>query len=85
MATLTFDTLKLARKLEAGGFTHEQATTAAEAFSDSFREQADVATKSDVIDLRAEFHRELAAVVWKIAALLLAQAGAIVAILKLLP
>lgn len=85
MATLTFDTLKLARKLETGGFTPQQAASAAEAFAESFREQADVATKADVADLRAELHRELGAIVWKIAALLLAQAGGIVALVKFLP
>ena len=35
MAVITFDTLKLADKRQAGGFTSEQARTAASAFADS--------------------------------------------------
>ncbi len=67
MATITFDTLKLARKLEAAGFSREQATG------------------MDIAELRTEFHRELGAMIWKVAALLLAQGASIVALLKLLP
>ena len=33
MATVAFDTLKFAERLEAGGFTHDQAKAAAEAFA----------------------------------------------------
>ena len=35
MAVITFDTLKLADKLQAGGFTSEQARTAALAFAET--------------------------------------------------
>lgn len=36
--TIAFDTLRLADRLEAGGFTMEQAKTAASALSDAFQE-----------------------------------------------
>lgn len=35
MTTLTFDTLKFVEKLEAGGFSHQQAKAAAEAFAEA--------------------------------------------------
>lgn len=44
--TLAFDTLKFADRLEAGGFTGEQAKTAEAALSDTFSES--VATKADL-------------------------------------
>ncbi len=51
MAVL-FDTLKLSRRLEQAGFTHDQAVGAAEALSDAIT--GDLATKADIADLRAE-------------------------------
>ncbi|MBF0562224.1 MAG: DUF1640 domain-containing protein [Alphaproteobacteria bacterium] len=48
MSTITFDTLKLARKLEASGFTAQQAAGAAEAVSESVAEVSGLATKSDI-------------------------------------
>lgn len=50
MAAVLFDTLKLAKNLEAGGFTVEQAQAAAGAFAD-IAASADVATKADLRDL----------------------------------
>lgn len=44
--TIAFDTLKFADRLAAGGFTGEQAKTAASALSDTFAES--VATKADL-------------------------------------
>lgn len=44
--TIAFDTLKFADRLAAGGFTGEQAKTAAAALSDTFTES--VATKADL-------------------------------------
>lgn len=44
-----FDTLKLADRLAAGGFTQEQAKTAASALSEALT--ADLATKTDLIGL----------------------------------
>ncbi|MBW4090308.1 MAG: DUF1640 domain-containing protein [Proteobacteria bacterium] len=51
MAVL-FDTLKLSRRLEQAGFTHDQAVGAAEALSDAI--SGDLATKADIAELRAE-------------------------------
>ena len=60
MASLVFDTLKLAKRLsDASGI--------------------------DIAEPRTELHRELSAMTWKVAALLLAQAASIVALLKLFP
>ncbi len=50
MSTVTFDTLKLSRKLESAGFTHEQAVGAAEALADTLVDF--VATKHDIELLR---------------------------------
>jgi hypothetical protein len=51
MATITFDTLKLARKLEAAGFPQRQAADTAEALADSLGEVSDLATKADLAEL----------------------------------
>jgi hypothetical protein len=48
MATITFDTLKLARKLEAAGFPQKQAADTAEALAQSLGEVSDLATKADL-------------------------------------
>ena len=50
MAVVAFDTLKLADKLQAGGFTAEQARTAASAFAEAVS-GADLATRADVAPL----------------------------------
>jgi hypothetical protein len=52
MTAVTFDTLKLARRLESAGFTREQADGAAEALADSLSNE--IATKGDIAELRAE-------------------------------
>ncbi len=52
MTAVTFDTLKLARRLESAGFTREQADGAAEALADSLSNE--IATKGDISELRAE-------------------------------
>jgi hypothetical protein len=60
MATITFDTLKLARKLEAAGFPHRQAADTAEALADSLGEVSDLATKADLAELKAELKADMA-------------------------
>lgn len=82
MGTITFDTLKLARKLEAGGFTPEQATTAATALSEAMAEVPDLPTRADLKAELAETKAEL--LKWMFGGLA-AQAALIVALLKLLP
>lgn len=51
MATLSFDTLKLARRLESAGFSSKQAGDTAEALAESFRETSGLATKQDLVEL----------------------------------
>jgi hypothetical protein len=49
MTTLTFDTLKFADKLQASGFTQEQAKGAASAFAEVTAEStSQLATKADL-------------------------------------
>jgi hypothetical protein len=50
MTAVPFDTLKLAGRLEDGGFTHEQAKTAASALAEAMA-GAELATKNDIIQL----------------------------------
>jgi hypothetical protein len=50
--TVAFDTLKLARRLEAAGFPTKQAQDTAEALGDALT--ANVATQTDIQALRAE-------------------------------
>lgn len=56
MATITFDTLKYAKKLEAAGIPAAQAEAMAEAQKDIFSETLDatLATKNDVRDIKSE-------------------------------
>ena len=61
MPVVAFDTLKLADRLQAGGFSAEQARTAASAFADAMS-SSDVATKSDLKELRAELKAEIGSV-----------------------
>jgi hypothetical protein len=56
MSTVLFDTLKLADRLEAGGFTPSQAHAASSALADAFQDQ--VATKSDIAELKTELKAE---------------------------
>jgi len=52
MAAIPFDTLKFVEKLEAGGFTHQQAKAAAEAFADATGQE--LATKGDIVAVRSD-------------------------------
>lgn len=61
MAVVAFDTLKLADRLEAGGFTAVQARTAAGAFADAMS-GSDLATKADLAEAKAELKSDVAAV-----------------------
>lgn len=80
MASITFDTLKLARKLEAAGFSAQQAADTAEALAEAIGEST---VTREYLDLRlAELKAEL--LPWMFGALA-AQAGIIVTLLKLLP
>lgn len=55
MVAIPFDTLKFAEKLEAGGFTAQQARTAAEAFADATSQE--LATKADIAAVRSDMEK----------------------------
>ena len=61
MAAVPFDTLKLARRLEAAGFPGKQAGDTAEALAEAMS-GAELATKSDLAALKAELMAEFALV-----------------------
>jgi len=61
MAVVAFDTLKLADRLQAGGFTADQARAAASAFADAMVD-SDLATKVDLAAVKAELKADIAAV-----------------------
>lgn len=50
MSAIPFDTLKLSERLQAGGFTAEQARAAASALAEA-ASSADIATKADLLSL----------------------------------
>ena len=86
MATITFDTLRFSKRLEAAGFTPQQAEAVAEAFKEATSEE--LVTKSYLDARLAELKAEIRAgqidlVKW-IAGLMLAQAALIAALVKLL-
>jgi hypothetical protein len=84
MAGVAVDTLKLARRLEAAGFPAKQAADTAEAIAEAI---GDSVVTREYLDLRlAELKASLKAelLTWMFGALA-AQAGIIVALLKLLP
>jgi hypothetical protein len=56
MATITFDTLKFAERLEKAGMTREQASAISEAQKDALSEALDttLATKLDIADVKTE-------------------------------
>lgn len=80
MTTVTFDTLKFARRLKDAGMAEAQAEAFAEAFQDAQR-QVDVVTKAD---LRAELAELKTDIVKWVAGMLLLQAGLVAALVKLL-
>lgn len=60
MTTITFDTLKLANRLKAGGFSAEQADTTASALAESLGEVSDLATRGDLLTVKADLKADLA-------------------------
>ena len=65
MSSVTFDTLKFVERLEAGGFSHDQAKAAADAFSDALRDsvvtqaglhEALQPIKTDVSTIKLDVH-----------------------------
>jgi hypothetical protein len=61
MATIAFDTLRYARKLESAGFSKQQAEGLAEAQLESVKEIAgDIATKADLGELHTLVKADIA-------------------------
>ena len=89
MSSITFDTLKLAQRLEAAGFPPKQAADTAQALAESLGEVPTLATKAGVEQAAAELKVLIAGskadiLKWMFTSLF-AQAAVIVALLKLLP
>lgn len=79
MATITFDTLKFVKKLEAAGVPPEQAEAFAEAFRDATGEEL---VTRDYLDSRLE-NVKSDIIKW-VAGLLIAQGAVIATLVKLL-
>ncbi|MFM8341562.1 MAG: DUF1640 domain-containing protein [Methylomonas sp.] len=65
MTTITFDTLKLTRKLEAAGFTSQQAEAEVEAFAEILS-ATDVVSRKDLQLELAPIRAELTLLKWMI-------------------
>jgi len=89
--TVAFDTLKLARRLEAAGFPTKQAQDTAEALGDALT--ANIATQADIQALRADLRAEIATlrvemIKWVVGvgvAGVLAIGGMLLALMRMLP
>ena len=64
MSAVAFDTLKFVEKLESGGFSHEQAKAAAQAFADATSEQ--LVTKSDLKEEIAPLKADIGLLKWMV-------------------
>lgn len=94
MTTLTFDTHQFIRTLQDAGFEQPQAEAVANAFKDASN-QAEIITKSDIYSLHRNLRESELRIeakisdikydlVKRIAGMLLAQAGLVAALVKLL-
>lgn len=83
MATIPFDTLKFVEKLEAGGFTHQQAKAAAEAFAEATSQE--LATKADVTRLETALQLLEQRMTIKLGGLIVAATGLLLAAIRYLP
>ncbi len=80
MASVAFDTLKFVEKLEAGGFTPQQAKAAAQAFVDATGEQ--LVTKTDLREELAPVKADIAILKWMCGFTLAAVMGIFYLLLK---
>jgi hypothetical protein len=92
MSTITFDTLKFAKKLEAAGMAIKEAEALAEAQNDAFGEMvnmSELATKKDLALSDAALRKDLAEMKYDllkwIIGLALAQFALLISILLKLP
>ena len=71
MSSITFDTLKFARKLKAAGVPESQAEAEAEALAEAFAEalESQLATKGDI----AKIEKELLLIKWMVALVIAAE------------
>ena len=83
MSAIPFDTLKFVERLEAGGFTHQQAKAAAEAFADATSQE--LATKTDILMLRNEMLMLEQRITIKLGGMLVIAVGVILAAVRYLP
>jgi len=82
MAVITFDTLQFVQTLEKAGVDREQASAFAHAVRDSHA-AAELATKADIRELRAELKALELRMTIKLGSLLVAGIVLILAVLKL--
>jgi uncharacterized membrane protein len=66
MSTLTFDTLQFVQRLKKAGVRDSEAEAIAEAVRDA-QANADIATKRDIVEVKAELKRDIAEVKTNIA------------------
>ncbi len=87
MTTVTFDTLKFVRTLKAAGVPENQAEAFSEAFKDA-QSDAELATKYDLKELELRLEARINEVKYDmikwIAGMLIAQAGLVAALVRLL-
>ena len=85
MATITFDTQELIIELESSGFTRQQSESVISVLK---KAQGELATKTDLRELELRLESKIIAIKYDlikwVAAMLLAQAGLIAALVKLL-
>jgi hypothetical protein len=84
MSTIAFDTLKFVRKLKEAVFEEKQAEAVADAFRDAQSEGQPITREYFDIRLKAEIDASKADMIKWIAGLLLAQAGLVAALVKIL-
>lgn len=77
-----FDTLALTRKLEAAGFSHEQAQSTAAALAEVLSDQ--VATRQDMNDLRGELRDMEQRLTIRLGAMLAVSIAVVAALVRLL-
>lgn len=88
MSAITFDTLKYAKRVKAAGMDPRLAEEQAEALADALTEQTQLATKTDLVELRMATKADLAdaktdLIQW-VAGMLVAQAAVVATLVKLL-
>jgi hypothetical protein len=87
MTAITFDTLKFVRTLKAAGVPEIQAEAFSEAFKDA-QSDAEIATKHDLKELELRLEAKINEVKFDmvkwIAGMLIAQAGLVAALVKML-